>query len=304
MNIIHLDTYDGSLNRISASNDPLFTRLIDYIIETPLSSSLLDPSFNKVDYTAENFYYTKQDDLYYYITFDANQSESDYIYEPTIILLNTLYGILEAFNYMAQNKIHKFSITKEYRRYVFQAEGIESIVIDPSLGNLYNNTISRIIMRRINKQWMPNFIIQYMNKQWVPEFQSNNNVNGIYVANKLIDQELQLFYDLIIKQHDSELLGSLYTWASSSKVHKKQSMVLNNVRIQNWGNIVYITPSKKRDQFLHLPTVTKGLGLFITIHSLISFLEAWERKLQYSDAFTLVFLGKTLRFFEGEPLLE
>lgn len=286
-NIINCDISGGYLY-FTNSDDSNFTWLIEYLRETPFNIlHLVDPSKSTNEYAQGNYYYHKQDGLYYYIADDPYQFESDEVYEPLIILLNTLEGILNAFNYMYDNKINYFSIIKEYKRYVFQADGIEPIIIDPDQGKLYNNGIPLIIMRRINNQWVPELC--------------NNNYTDLRTY--MLDEELLLFYDFFLKNYNPETLYTLYTWGICTvNVYEKQQMVLNSVRIKNERDTIDIRPAKKKDEMLHLPRVIKRLQVLITKESLIKFLQAWESKLQHSDAFTLVFLGQTLRFFEGEPL--
>lgn len=290
MNIITFDLENRKyFRKASRTYDDHFKTLISYITEEMDWGGLLDPIRRDSVYSCGNYYYTKQDDLYFYIAEDY-YLEDHSKYEPTVILMSTLHGIFVAFHCMKQHKVQSFSLIKEYKRYIAQADGMKPIIIDPDLGYLYNDTIARITCKRINGTW-------------TPFFYSINNIDNIFIDGIPLVQELELFYNLFIKQYNQTLLETILNWDHQKRV-KKQVLVRNNVHISNYGSSVYLVPAKTKDAQLHLveASILKGVCLLINKPSLIKFLQAWDTKLQHANAFTMVFLGSTVRYFEGEPL--
>lgn len=287
MNTIYCNIKNGSfIYDFPPSKDMVFIRLLYYIQESWLSTSLLDPSLSKSEYLSGNFYYSKQDDLYFYIAVDPydedeHDEEEDPTYEPTIILINTLYGLGLAFNTIIQSNAKKFSITKEYKRYIVQSDDMDPIVIDPDLGYLYNDTIPRIIVRKIDGKF-------------VPEIYSTRHHGKVFLYSNPGYEELELFYNLWIKNYNPKLIYTLRTWTDDINKHK--DIIQNNMRISNGIAALAIALNKKKD------TKKNDPWLVLDKQSLIAYLQAWEAKLQFSDAFTIVFLGSTVRYFEGEPL--
>lgn len=292
-----------------AATDPNFIRLFDYIRQCGIvPDDLIDPSFKKGKYRQKaDYYYSKQDDLYFYFTFNVDEhleiecfddghleedcldcyrftEDGDYFDpEPTAILLNTLYGIMVALNYVFQYKLERFTIRQQDKRYIFQDHGIKPIIVDPDLGYLYNDTIPRTIVRKINNTFFSYKTLSIVN-------------NGLYLRENLTKQKLELICKLITKNYNPMLLIRLSNWSKQRlKKSKNESFVFNDVRISNQYDILVVTPKKQQ-------TNHEQLEVRLTTESLIKFLQTWESRLKFSDAFTLVLLGSTLRFFEGEPL--
>lgn len=244
--------------------------------EGTIWSYLIDPSIKNDTYSPGNYFFTRRDSLYLYIAEDyyLDDDDPEQEFKPTVVLLNTMLGLLIAFKYMRTHKIPEFTLTLENKHYTFTGPAIKTIVVDPDLGNLYNETIPRIIARRING------VFEY---DLCP---ANNPENQhIYLLPKLLEKNYA--QDLFITLH--EWPNRMANWQESEKKARYGS-----VGIENGGDVI------------ELKDKTKGIGysgwLIITKESLKKFLQAWDSHLQFCDSFTLVFLGRTLRFFEGEPL--
>lgn len=244
--------------------------------ERTFSEYLIDPSIKNDTYSPANYYFTRRDSLYLYIAEDhyLDDDDPEQEFKPTIVLLNTMLGIEIALNYMRKNKIPEFTLSLENKRYTFTGPTIETIVVDPDLGNLYNEIVPRIIVRRVNG------VFEY---DLCP---ANNPENQyIYLLPKLLEKNYA--QDLFITLH--EWPNRMANWQESEKKARYGSL-----GIENGGDVI------------ELKDKTKGIGysgwLIITKESLKKFLQAWDSHLQFRDSFTLVLLGRTLRFFEGEPL--
>lgn len=256
----------------SSSSDESFTTLCLHVTSGyPSYGYLLDPNIKKGAYFKNNFFITDRDDIYCYMTNEYHLDSEEF--PPTIILLNSLYGILVSLEIMRRNKIFRITITNSGKHYTISSENIEPVIIDPDLGNLYNETIPRIIARRVDNHF---------------EYEV---VNDDYAIMEY--EYIYLFYNLLMSPNAKVILEKLFFW-SCLQTSDNETINCNNLSLFNdFDTSISI---KMREAPITI------FGLRITKNSLKKFLQAWELRLQYCDAFTIVFLGQTLRFFEGEPL--
>lgn len=230
---------------------------------------LLDPYIKKGAYYQNNFYITDRDDIYCYLTNEYNLENEEF--PPDIILLNSLYGILFTLEIMRKHQIPKVTITNSGNRYTINAENTGPIIIDPDLGNLYNETIPRIIARRVNN---------------IFEYEMYNH--------PLLEQKNTYFLAQVLASPNvNTILEKLFYW-SCFKTSNNEYIKCGALKLSNDLD-TYISIDMREGRI-------NLYSLIITKTSLKNFLQVWEAKLQYCDAFTIVFLGQTLRFFEGEPL--
>lgn len=269
-------TCDGCYYNASernVKNGDFLALYLFFTSERIIWSYLFDPSVNGDPYSSGNYYFTRRDSLYLYIAEDhyLDDDDPEQEFKPAVILLNTMLGIEIALKYMRTNKIPEFILTLEGKRYTFTGPTINTIVVDPDLGNLYNEIVPRIVARRNNG------IFEY---DLCPD--KNPQGEAIYLFTKLLAKNYP--QDLFITLH--EWPNRMANWQESDKKVKYDS-----IAITNGGESIDISLKRSADGWL---TISKP--------SLKQFLQAWESRLQFCDSFTLVFLGQTLRFFEGEPM--
>lgn len=257
------------------NTDDHFKIFIGYLSEGDIWSNFLIPNFgnSKSRYTCGNYYCTKRDgyDLLLTDFYTLDITDADQV-NPVRVNENTVYGMLVAFHTMRVNKVPEFTVTQEGHKYTFYAPGRKSIIVDPDLGNLYNHTVPIVIVRKVNGIFT-----------W--ETQSINEKDN---------EQLELLCNLVIKNYPSNLLNILRGWPCI-ETNKDKKISFNNIEICNAYSSVHLKLKKR-------PDPKNFSDLFLTKNSFFKFLEAWESRLQFCDSFTLVFLGETLRFFEGEPL--
>lgn len=252
------------------TSDESFTALCLTITSGPPSYGyLLDPYIKKGAYYQNNFYITDRDDTYCYLTTEYHLDKEEY--PPDLVLLNSLYGILFTLEIMLKNKIPKITITNSGKRYTISSENAEPIIIDPDLGSLYNETIPRIIARRVKN---------------VFEYEVYNH--------PLLEEEYTYFFvQILTSPNVKEILEKFFYWSCLKTSNNEYIKLGKLILLNDYDTFISI---KMREGRINL------YSLIITKTSLQKFIEAWESRLQYSNTFTLVFLGHTLRFFEGESL--
>lgn len=252
------------------SSDEAFRAVCFNITSGPPSYGyLLDPYIKKGAYYHNNFFITDRDDIYCYLTTEYHLDKEEF--PPDIVLLNSLYGILFELEIMRKHQIPKVTITNSGNRYTISTEDSQPIIIDPDLGNLYNETIPRIIARRVNN---------------IFEYEVYNH--------PLLEKVYTYFFAQVLSDPNSKAILEKFFYWSCLETSNNEFMTCGDLKLLNdYDTFISI---KMREGRINL------YSLIITKISLKKFLQAWESRLQYCDAFTLVFLGKTLRFFEGEPL--
>lgn len=293
MNLIKFDRDSNGYLNYDAHATEIDTDLIafcSYLTSEEITLGyLIDPSIKKAAYISGNYYFTTKDDLCVFI---SEERYSDPDSKPLIILINVFYGILVAFQRMRIHKINSFAMLQEANRYIFTAATITPIVVDPGLGYLYNDTIPQIIVRKLNGLY-----------EW--DIINLHKIDDFCIDNTPLKEHLELFCALIIKNYNPGLLATLLRWPSTfGKISKKQRVAYNTIVVSNWYSTITMEPAREADRRIYIEkaNVFISVQLSLTKESLIKFLQAWESRLQFCDTFTLIFLGKTLRFFEGEPM--
>lgn len=279
MNIIKFTRDEhGYFSYTTDSKDGDLAQLIEYLTsEKRPWCYFIDPSAKGDPYRPGNYYFTRRDDLYMYIAEDhyLDDDDPEQEFKPTVILLNTMLGISLAWKYMRTNKIPEFTLTLENKRYTFSGPTIETIVVDPDLGNLYTETVPRIIARRVNG------VFEY-------DLCPDHNQDG---------EDIHYFVKLLAKHYPQDLFITLHEWPDrmANWQESDKKVKYDGLTIINEGDFVGIYPRRNSDG-------SYPGWLTITKLSLKKFLQAWDTRLQFCNSFTLIFLGSTLRFFEGEPL--
>lgn len=267
----------------SSGCDDDFYDLIEYILEGDVWSCLIDPYITNSDkmYACGNFYCTRLEGYNLFIT-DIHQLDI-YDYDelkPIIVNKNTVYGLVVNINCMRINKIASFTITQEDQRYTFTATGIKPIVIDPDLGKIYNDMIPLITVQ------ISNGIME-------------GKIKAIYNSNSLCHiptgEHLDIFYNIFIKNlslsEATTRYADVYKWLQQ---RDNEILIYNDIKITNNDSEFWAQPIKQKSP--------NFITLTLSRYSLLKFLHAWETQLKFCDSFTLVFLGETLRFFNGLPI--
>jgi len=278
---------DGHLSySFDVHSDDDFKTCIMYLTEGDIWRNFIYPEVNRVNdqYRCGNFYCTKRDGFEVLITdfYEIDIAGSDMVI-PVRVNENTVYGMSVALHYMCVHKIPKFTITQEGKTYTFYAPRKKPIVVDPNLGLLYNHTIPFVVMRKINGKF-------------ICDIQNDRKENDRYVYGNYTETQLKLLCDLLLNNYSPKILKTIRSWPREwVRTNKYEKATYNTIRVANAWDCVHLTPVKQ-------PNLPTTIDLVLTKDSLIKFLEAWESHLQFCDSFTLVFLGHTVRFFEGEPM--
>jgi hypothetical protein len=263
-----------------------FTRLCNYIAEGDIWHNFICPEVTRVNdqYGCGNYYCTKRDGFDVLLTdFYAIDTVGSDMVVPVRVNENTVYGMSVAFHYMYVNKISQFALTQEGKTYTFYAPRKKPIVVDPDLGLLYNHTIPFVVMRKVYGKF-------------ICDIQNDRKEDDIYVYGNYTDTQLRLLCDLLVNNYSPKILKTIRSWPREwVRTNKYEKATYTTIRIANEWDCVHLTPVKQ-------PNLPNTIDLVVSKDSLIKFLDAWESRLELCDTFTLVFLGHTIRFFEGEPL--
>lgn len=256
--------------------------LFDYISQVNIWSTLIDPSISRKNniYSCGNYYCTKREGSDLLLTDFISLHEDEQEWPPLIVNENTVYNMVIVFRYLCLQSVPQFTVTQEGQRYTFTAPNIEPIVIDPDLGKIYNDMIPLISVQTSNKLM-------------------EGKIKALYNSNSLCyiptGEHLDIFYNIFIKNlsHSDATTryADVYKWLQQAD---NETIIYNDIKITNNGSEFRARPIQQSPH--------NFITLILSSDSLLKFLQAWETQLQFCDSFTLVFLGETLRFFEGEPI--
>lgn len=282
--VIFIRQSGGELKKkFQANCNDDFYDLIEYTLEDNRWSYLIDPRVSRHDtmYACGNFYCTRLEGSDLLIT-DIHQLDiNDYDdVKPVVVNQNTAYGLAFALNVMIYNKEDEFTITQEGQRYTVTSPNTHPFVFDPDLGVIYNDMIPIIIVRVLNDS------LEYT-------LQTNYHTNAL--RDTPTYEDLEIFGRVFIRNL-SRLQATIRYKELQDLIQKNNDaiMVCNDIKISIDFGYFRMEPIKQDHP--------NFISVNLSPYSVLKFLQAWESRLQFCDSFTLVFLGKTLRFFEGEPL--